>query len=563
MIDHRTVTSQVHARWPLLEIARAHHSNRRSDPISFADKPFLISLYAEIPEMEDATFVKAPQTGISELLIQHALYSAGWKDRICAYVLPTYGIRDRFVSERLDPLLLRTPSYAARLPGGTLGLAEGSENLKRKRFGPRGSLLFLGSNTPNDFLEFSADVAIVDEWDVCEEENVAGIQDRVSESTAPQVIRVSNPRRERGIEAYFSAGTQEQWFQRCTRCGHRQCVGWESHIVHVDNLGLWRPRDAERERDPSTGDLRPVCERCHRPWDRVADGGAWVAAYPRRNERSFRITRLDVLSSRADRQPIRKAFVDFLKAQGNPTLMTLFVMSVLGRLFRAKGSQVTDGDLDRAATEPPMDPNGGKDFERPAVVMGVDVGAILHVTISVVDSVPVEGAEDGSERYVRRGRYVCTVPSFDEVIRLIDLFHADVCVIDAAPETHEAKRVRDHYRLGAGDDRCAVWLARFHPQPKVGADDLAVKQEYEERVVTCDRTQLLDVTYAEIRDGRRTLPSDVGMVLGWREQMRAPVRKIENERAVWDEGGAADHFRFADAYERLALELWTRLGGSG
>lgn len=561
MIDHATVTASVHARWPLLEIARAHHSNRRAESISFADKPYLISLYAELPTMEDASFVKAPQTGLSELLIQHILWSAGWRDRICAYVLPTYVVRDRFVSERIDPLLLRTPAYAARLPGGELGLAEGSENLKRKRFGPRGSLLFLGSNTPNDFLEFSADVAIVDEWDVCVEEHVAGIHDRVSESSYPQVIRVSNARREKGIETYFAAGSQEQWFQRCTRCGHRQAIGWESHIVHVDALGLWRPRDTEREADRDLGDLRPVCERCHRPWERVAEGGAWVAEYPRRPERSFRITRLDVLSSHADRQPIRSAFVEFIKAQGNPTLLSLFWMGKLGRLYRSAGSRVSDEDLDRASTEPPLDPNGGRDYDQPAVVMGVDVGAILHVTISVLGTRPGKGEDD--EQYVRRGRYVCTVPSFDEVIRLIDLFRVDACVIDAAPETHEAKRVRDHYRNGAGEDRCSVWLARFHATPRVGADELAVRLDYEEHVITADRTQLLDVTYAEIRDGRRTLPSDVDTVLHWRDQMRAPVRKIEGERAVWDEGTAADHFRFADAYERLALELWTRSGGAG
>lgn len=556
-IDHRTVTAAVHTRWPLLEIARSHHSNRRAGAMSFVDKPFLISLYADLDRMEDVTFEKAPQTGISELLIQYALWSAGWRDRICAYVLPTYVVRDRFVSERIDPLLLRTPAYAARLPGGDFGISEGSENLKRKRFGPRGSLLFLGSNTPNDFLEFSADVGIVDEWDVCVEANVVGIKDRVSESSYPQVIRVSNPRRERGIETYFADGSQESWFQRCTRCGHRQAIGWESHIVYVDSTGIWRPRDLERERDPSTGDLRPVCERCHRPWDRVAEGGAWVAAHPGRAARSFRITRLDVLSSRADRQPIRAAFLDFMKALGNPTLMTAFWMSHLGRLWRSTGSQITDADLDRASIEPPMDPNGGPEYAEPVVVMGVDVGTILHVTISTLDY------DEKREKYVRRGRYVCTAPSFDEVIRLIDAYRVNICVIDAGPETHEAKRVRDHYRHGDGDERCDVWLARFHPTPRVGSDELAVRLDYEERVIQCDRTQLLDVTYAEIRDGRRTLPNDVATVLHWRDQMRAPVRKIVGNRAVWDEGSAADHFRFADAYERLSLELWTRSGGFG
>ena len=105
------------------------------------------------PDLVHASLSKAVQTGISELMILLMLYAAGWQDRIAAYVLPQYRTSGRFVSQRIDTVLARTPAYMRRLPGGELGMedASGKGNLHLKRFGRRGSLLFLGSNTPADF----------------------------------------------------------------------------------------------------------------------------------------------------------------------------------------------------------------------------------------------------------------------------------------------------------------------------------------------------------------------------------------------------------------------------
>lgn len=557
---YASTSAAVHARYPFLALSRVHHTNRRAQVMSFKDKPYLIPLYAMMPSLTDATFCKGVQTGLSELLIAYTLHEAGWKDRICAYVLPQYKTSERFVADRIDPVLMRTPAYASRLPGGDFGLETiGSKgNLKRKRFGRRGSLLFLGSNTPSDFIEFSCDVAIVDEWDNCDLSNVANIKDRTRESENPQIIRVSNPRLPgRGVTRLWNQGTQGRWFHQCPRCNERQYLDWFRHFVERDDSGTYWPRDKERASDPSAGDLRPVCQRCARPWERVADGGVWVAAEPRRAEQSFHISRLDVLASRRDPQPMRAAFTEFVKALLDRDAMRTFWAGVLGWAYEPEGTAVTQSVIDRAAKgNPAIDYQGGDTYRDKTVVMGVDVGSVLNVKVSTLS------VNEGDERhpYTRNTVWAGAVPEFEDLHDVIGRYHVDVCVIDAMPETRKAKELRDRY---AYDGSCQVWLARYHPTPKVGADAFGLRMDYDESTVTVDRTQLLDACLDDLAHGRNLLPRDINTVLHFSSQMRAAKRKIDEktQRAVWDEGADPDHYRHADAYERVAVEIHDRSGG--
>ena len=70
-------------------------------------------------------------------------------------------------------------------------------------------------------------------------------------------------------------------------------------------------------------------------------------------------------------------------------------------------------------------------------------------------------------------------------------------------------------------------------------------------------------TFDEIRDGRRVFPEDIQTVLGWSQQMRAPVRVLnENKsRIIWTEGKSPDHYRLAGIYDRIAYDVNEAGGG--
>ena len=185
--------------------------------------------------------------------------------------------------------------------------------------------------------------------------------------------------------------------------------------------------------------------------------------------------------------------------------------------------------------------------------MGVDVGSLLHFSLSVVDSL------DEQDRPTRRVVYSGTCRTFEEIGDLIVRYRVDVCVIDSMPEMRKAQELRDHFMM----TDTIVWLCRFHPTPRIGRQMYGLKLNYRDRICTVDRTQVFDASFEDIKEGRRKFPEDQFTVLGWNQQMRAPVRVLDEERSriIWSEGASPDHFRLADIYDRVAYDL-SQLGGT-
>jgi hypothetical protein len=539
MDQYHSTVAGVADLHPLLRMALVHHRNTRGQPLAFRDKPYLIELYTDLPQLDDVVVRKGVQTGVSELCIQLALQRAGWAGRIVAYVLPTYRIRDRFVQKRIDPLLQHVGAYRDRCPGG-VDYAGGPRekkaagNLSLKQFGS-GSILFLGSNTPGDFVEFSADILVIDEFDKCDPSNLAKARDR--------------------LRAW-------SWLFRCDHCGHRQPLDWFHNVVHQDDDGLWRARDNGRALDllarnaqKSTAghDIRPICNSCHGPFDRTGDGALWVPAHPERSIRGYAMSRLDVLS-----ESLWALLLEWQKAQGNTERLSAFYNSVLGIPFEFSGARVTHAMLGNAATGAELDYLGGPEYAPRVVTAGVDVGSVLNVNISTVEA-PGDGAPDDAPP-VRLARWVGAVRTFDEVADLFRRYRVDTAVVDAAPEMRMSQGLRDQFRDEGGTE---VWLARFHPTPRVGVQRYGMRLDYQQNVVTVDRTQVFDATLDDVQHGRRVFPEDVFTVFGWSDQMRAPVRVLDEarQRIVWQSGGTPDHYRLADIYDRIAFDLLD-LGGS-
>lgn len=540
---YRATLSSTASLAPLLGLALRAHTNTRGDPMRFADRPYLVELYRDLPTLEGVDVCKGVQTGVSELLLLFALQRSGWAGRISAYVLPTYSVRDRFVQRRVNPLLLSVPEYRERLGGAErTGKRSGGGNLKLKRFGP-GALLFLGSNTPTDFVEFTADVLIVDEFDQCDPANLAKARDRLRASESPQFIRIGNPTLpSTGIAGIYDRSDRRRWYSRCSHCGEWQSIGWLSHVVDRDDGGRYRLRDP---------DGLPVCERCGRGFDRAEKIGAWVAEHPDRERRGYRISRLDSTS-----EDYVALFAEWLEAQGDSAALAAFHTSVLGEPFEFSGARISHEMLAAASVGEALDYAGGEDYADRLVTMGVDVGSVLNVSISVVEEVE---QDEGDPVLVRRAVFVGAFRTFAEVSDAIRRYRVSVAVIDAMPETRKAKEVRDEF-LGGGTQ---VWLCRFAPTARVGTHAYGLRQDWREQVVTVDRTQVFDACFDDLREGRREWPEDVFTVLGWREQMRAPVRVLDEGRSriVWTEGSAPDHYRLADVYDRIAFDL-AASGGS-
>ena len=508
--------------------------------MSFKDMPYLAQLYAELPNCEGADIRKAVQTGLSELFIALSLYHAGWNGKIVAYILPTFSVRDRFVASRINKILLNSPEYRKHLP-----YEKDIGNNRMKRFGS-GSLLFLGSNTTGDFVEFSADTMIVDEFDQCDSANLAKAKDRIRASKDPRMYRLGNPTLPNmGVCSLYEESDQRAWFCQCNRCGHWQGLDWLEHVVEKDDGGRWIPRDPIakqllKDTRPKNlkYEIKPVCSKCNETFER-SGGGEWVVKYPSRERAGYTISRLDVLS-----QTYTDLFVEWLDAQGDINRLSTFYTSVLGQGFEYSGARITIDLLHSCATGEELDYGGG--YEEELVSMGVDVGSLLNVVISVT-----KRTEDDKAK--RETILVCAVRKFEELKDLIVRYNVSCCTIDAMPETRKSQELRDWGKSNG----VMIWLCRFYPTPRFGREAYGRKLNWRDRVVQVDRTQVLDATFEEIKNQQRTLPKDVFSVLGFKEQMKAPVRVLEQDKGkiVWISGNNPDHYRFADLYDRIAFDL--------
>lgn len=537
---------------PLLQVALYHHRNLRGDPIGFRDRPSLVEFFTDFPHIDGADILKGVQTGASETFVQLAIERAGWSGRIVGYVLPTYGIRDRFVQTRINPLLLQVPAYRARMPGGDRAkLKKGAGNLKVKHLG-NGTVLFLGANADADFIEFSADCLIVDEYDECVKaglkggrekvSNIAKAYDRIRESPTPQFFRLGNPEfPRRGVHALFLEGDQRRFHFRCEHCGERQPIDWFVNIVARDDSGNWTLRDRRAYVD-FTRDILPCCRKCDRPFHRRAKGAAWIPENPGQGrKRSYRMTRLDILSQR-----IRELWHEWVQAQGDTNKVAAFWRGVLGMPYEPEGARFSDDLLLRLCEgQPPMDREGGEAYEEETTTAGIDVGSLFHVQVTKA----VRTGDGTVERHVV---YLGTCVHEDEVVDILGRYRVNTAVIDAGPETRISKKIRDNAWNHHG---VSVYMSRFFKVERVGAEAFGMALDYHAGVVKTDRTQTFDAAYDQAKQGLRRWPVDASSVLGWLSQMKAPSRQFDDKkgRIVWLKG--VDHFHLANVYDTIAWEI--------
>lgn len=589
--------ARVTEEHPLIGMALLRHRNARGQPISFLEQPFLVEWYCDFTSAkkhcDGADIVTVPQVGKTELNMQLMIHEAGWRGRLTAYAQPTGTARDGLVKNRLNPLLLEIQEYRRRLPARDLAALQRGEtssdtgSMRSKRFGS-GTMLFISAQTDTDWVDYSVDTMIIDEYDICLGKsplNVAKAPDRLRASPDPRFFRMGNPEIPRGgVELLWNQGDQRLWHWRCHHCGERQPITWLDSLVEREASGQWRIRDPEAHADPNAP-IRPVCTRCHKPFERVADGAAWIPAYPSRPRRSYRTARYDHMSV-----PLRRAWREWIEAQSSTALMRMWWRGWEGIAWEPSSGGVSRGDLADAAILPRMDHDGGSQYRGRSVVAGIDVGTLFHVSVS-------ETVRGAGGRVERRCIWVGTCQQPSQVHDILRRYHVRTAVIDAMPETRVAQSIRDDARKHYGTD---VWLCRFAATDKTGKEEFGMRLEPKSKIVTVDRTQLLDAAADHIRIGGdlgriysefnltpppcipfdatperfastwsvlssvrdagaergRLWPADALGVQGFTEQMQAPRRIFTADGAVrWDAAERPDHYRFADAYDLLATVL--------
>ncbi len=525
---------------PRLDFALMRHRNTAGKSMTFDQRPYLLAVYRD--RSQTRVFKKAVQCGISEFLVIDSLEAAS-RGLACLYVMPTQDRRDRFVANRVSRVIKASRFYS-RLQKSGAGKAN---SVSLKHFGPKGVISFVGSNAQNEFIEFPADLVIVDELDRCAQDNMPLVRDRLAASTHKLMACASTPTfHDFGIAKLFDQSDAKKWFVRCEHCGHAQPLDFFANVVRREGEGDYVLLDQEWEPRMNTDrhgcDIRLFCSKCGRPIDRLAPG-EWVATHPGRDVSGYHISQLFVPTCE-----IRRLWADWQKSLKNDFERQRFYNSMLGEPYSAEGSGLSRADLLACA----------RDYELPkhaaGCTMGVDVGEWMHVRISDHPSTGPGQAQPG----VRRAVFIGRVKTTEDLDALLERYDVRCCVIDAQPEALLVRKWQQSHSRGR------IWRCVYSDN-----DLHELREDRSEGIITAARTPSLDDATEDILANRNWLPQNAETLDGgdFIAQMTAPVRQIAtdprgNKRYVWTKG-AADHHRHADNYDKLASRLWSASGGKG
>jgi hypothetical protein len=168
--------------------------------------------------------------------------------------------------------------------------------------------------------------------------------------------------------------------------------------------------------------------------------------------------------------------------------------------------------------------------------MGVDQGKDLHVVI-------------GKKHREKAGQliHISAYRDWEELDRLMRNFKIQRCVVDALPETRNARAFAERHRR-------KVYLNYYNEHQKG-----SYAWNEKELIVSCNRTESLDASHKEIIDRAIVLPKECDIVHEFADHLHNVAKKLEEEeetgskRYIYVKLGP-DHFRHAFNYEAMARQ---------
>lgn len=519
-----------------LWIALNHHRNTSDQRMQFGyGHELFLPIYMDKAPVK--VFKKCVQIGISEYLICTVMAHLHLGSSVL-YTLPTVELRNTFVANRIDPLLLSVPFYRDGVQK-----SKGDSDARGLKHIWQGSAKFVGTNSPVSFLEYMADYLVIDEKDASNLKLLVKADDRQQHSILKAKTTVANPTLPNfGIDVDWSESDQKLWYVPCPHCGQMQFIGWFTHVVREIDEGRYEPRCAEyvtRAGKKIVTEAFPVCEYCEKWLNRRAYG-EWIP------QADSDISGYHLTNVYNNYVTLAQLCNDFDRALFDTTLYERFVNSQLGETFRAPGSSLTKEILDKHSRSdyimrPPVIVDDDKAEVKLLITAGVDVNfPQLNVRISI-----------WPKPDVRKAIFIGTVHGFTELNILLDKYRVDFVCIDIAPERN---KVTDWIKEGHNR-----WAISYPTRTAKFDNREGWRVDNDSKIITVERTRWIDKMIAAIYTGCNLLPKNYASIEDntYLEQIEAPVRRIDEEKyppvAYWDcPPSKADHFFHTEVYDLIA-----------
>ena len=334
-------------------IAKNHHKLKNGKDLDFDKYPFAVELYS--CDAQSMVVSGSVQWGKTEFALVTCAAMAGYGLKVF-FVFSKIEKRNKVVADRIDPAFASIPLYRAMSEGARKERKALADSTGLKHFG-KGGINFVGSNSEKDFTSFDADVAVIDEHQECDQDNISGVFERMSGSPYRFQIILGNPRltgtrENNNLDWQYQQSDQRQWHVPCDHCGHLQVLDWWQHFIEEKKsaTGAILSIDARDSEWDAEGvlDMRPICLMCKRPMDRLNRDGRWVARNPGHRRRGYNLSNLYNVNVRMGGPD--SLLERYISAQYSPLNLAKFWNDQLGLAFTQDGTNITDRMLAQAST---------------------------------------------------------------------------------------------------------------------------------------------------------------------------------------------------------------------
>lgn len=268
------------------------------------------------------------------------------------YVVDKHEKKVRMVSSRINPAFSTIPLYKQWIKDAK-SKGKDAESLSIKNLGA-GNINFIGSNSAKDFASYACDMAIIDEHQLCDQNNLLKIDNRLSGSEYRYKMIVGNPTNigsaeNANLDYEYKNTDQRRWHVQCPFCKEYQLIDWWTHIVKEERNktgGIISVSPLDPEWDPKgILDLRPICINCRGPMNRLTRDGKWVAHNPGHPDAGFQLSNIYNVNV-----PLKDMYEKYRKAIHDPSRMTVFVNDQLGLPWNFDGTNITERMLQQCST---------------------------------------------------------------------------------------------------------------------------------------------------------------------------------------------------------------------
>lgn len=332
-----TLKEQLSARSIRIFLETYGIKNEQGLPIELKDRAFLTAIYKDMSPLQ--VVLKAPQIGLTTLMVIKTLWVAKYLKKDIIYTLPTQSDVQDMASGKINRIVAQNPVF--------MEWVRDHDSVESKQVGDN-TIYYRGTWTSKSAMMVASQLNVHDEVDASKSDVVEQYETRLQNQAGGMRWYFSHPSLpDYGVDKFWQLSDQKHWFITCPTCEESQYLSW--------------PQSIDKERRIY------VCKACNGPLsDDDRRRGTWYPKYKDREFSGYWVSQLMCPWITAD-----KILQDF--AEKTPEY---FYNYVLGLPFSGGDSKLTQQHLFQNLT-------GHQDVPEATerVILGIDTGKKLDFVL--------------------------------------------------------------------------------------------------------------------------------------------------------------------------------------